>query len=261
MIASIGSALTPGCTSARRIPSRLAGAPPPNRASAALDHTNRRSVSTIAMPMGEPETICSSTPRSRSQPGAWAARPTSCISSSQREGPCTSAAEVMRTISLTGRPSRRRAVSSPAQPPSVRQWASSPGSRAASSSPSSRVSRVPTTSAAGYASSRPALPVQLVITPSASSSTGAASATPNQRRATSWFSSAPTTGLSVAERGPPPRCLPSPCTHLGRSATRDGGGTKGAPPGGAPCPMSAQVRRPPPAPSPARPAPRSARRR
>ncbi len=184
-----------------RSPSRRLGGPPPNWERAAFDQTKRRSVSTIAMPTGERATICSSTARLMSQPGASAS---SDSSTSQREGPRASLADVIRTISLTREPPLCTAVSSPAQPPSLRHRSSSSGTRRASSASNSSATLRPTASEAGYASSRCASLVHPVTRPCASSSTGAASATSYPCRAMPCSSCVPTADLSVAESGLPP---------------------------------------------------------
>lgn len=183
--ASMASASRPGWISAIRRPSRSPAGPPPNCSRAAFDHTQRRFASTIAMPTGDPVTICSSTERLMSQPGAPAM---SHSSTSQRCAPPGSDAGVTRTMTLTCSPPLRRAVSSPAQPPSLRHRSASSGSRTASSSCSSPLTPVPTTSAAAYLSSRWASCVQLITTPRASSNKGTASATSNRCRATSCSS-------------------------------------------------------------------------
>ncbi|MGX1371667.1 hypothetical protein RKD19_007026 [Streptomyces canus] len=80
-----------------------------------------------------------------SQPGASAS---SDSRTSQRAEPSRSSAAVIRTMSRTGRPPLRRAVSRPAQPPSLRQRSASSGSRRASSAVSSAAAAIPTASAA-----------------------------------------------------------------------------------------------------------------
>ncbi len=187
--ASTAWASMPGWTSAKRRPSRRGAGPPPNCSRAALDHTKRRSVSTMAMPMGAPATICSSTVRLMYQPGASA---TFDRSTSQREPPCASSAEAIRATTRTGFPFLLRAVSSPVQPPSLRQRSTRSGTRSASSAASRSDSFLPTASDAGYASRRLASSVQPVTTPCGSSSRGTASATSNRRRATPYSSCAPT---------------------------------------------------------------------
>lgn len=252
--ASIDAESRPGCTSASRSPSRRSGGPPPNRARAALDHTKRRSVLTMAMPIGESPTICSSTERLMFQPGA---SDISFSRASQRAGPPGSWAEVRRTMTGTGRPSLRRADSSPAQPPSSRHRARTSGTRPASARVSSAARSLPTASAAGYPSSRSASLVQLVTTPRSSSSRGAVSATSNRRRAVSSSSSMPTAGLSVAESGLPP---PDPIFTLPAQVRPGHPGRRGTHPH-RPRGDGGPVRRPASAPAPTRPAPRPVPRR
>ncbi|CAM5518301.1 hypothetical protein SALBM217S_05029 [Streptomyces griseoloalbus] len=136
----------PGWTSATRRPTRLRAGPPPNCSRAALDHTYRRSVSTMAMPMGLPATICSSTSRLMSQP--WAVSPSSDSSTSTAGRPCGAVVGATRTAMGTGRPSRWRAVISPDQSLPARQRASTSSIRSASADSSRSANFRPTASAA-----------------------------------------------------------------------------------------------------------------